>query len=106
MNEGGGAIFWNQGLNGKILNCTFENNYAIFNGSALFLNSDDTLVSDSIFINNNVSDLGGAIFIKRQTAYIKNSKFINNSADVGGAIGAFYNVDIDNCTFVGNIACQ
>lgn len=106
LNEGGGAIFWNQGLNGKILNCTFENNYAIFNGSALFLNSDDTLVSDSIFINNNVSDLGGAIFIKRQTAYIKNSKFINNSADVGGAIGAFYNVDIDNCTFVGNIARQ
>lgn len=106
LNEGGGAIFWNKGLNGKILNCTFENNYAIFNGSALFLNSDDTLVSDSIFINNNASDLGGAIFIKRQTAYIKNSKFINNSADVGGAIGAFYNLEIDNCTFIDNRARQ
>jgi hypothetical protein len=106
LDEGGGAIFWNQGLNGKILNCTFENNYAIFNGSAIFLNSDDALVSDCIFANNNVSDLGGAIFIKRQTGYIKNSRFISNSADVGGAIGAFYNVDIDNCTFSDNMARQ
>ena len=106
LDEGGGAIFWNQGLNGKILNCTFENNYAIFNGSAIFLNSDDTLVSDCVFANNNVSDLGGAIFIKRQTDYIKNSRFISNSADVGGAIGAFYNVDIDNCTFADNMARQ
>ena len=106
FNEGGGAVFWNQGLNGKILNCTFENNNAVFNGSALFLNSDDTFVSDCVFIGNNASDLGGAIFVKRQTAYIKNSRFINNSADTGGAIGAFYNVDIDSCIFSGNVARQ
>lgn len=104
LNEGGGAIFWNQGLNGMILNCWFESNYAIFNGSAIFLNSGDTFVSDSTFISNNASDLGGAIFVKGRNASIHNSKFINNSADVGGAIGVFYNVDIFNCTFAKNNA--
>lgn len=40
-NEGGGALFWNQGKNGLIANSTFINNHANFNGSAIFWSFGD-----------------------------------------------------------------
>ena len=101
--EGGGAIFWNQGLNGKILNSIFTNNYANYNGSAIFWSyGNDGLIDNCTFTNNTATQTGGAIYIKGENDTISNSRFINNTAKKGGAIGTTNKLSMINNTFSNN----
>jgi len=82
----GGAIF-NSGVNGNIINCSFNNNAAEGGGA----------------IENR--NYGFAIFITSSNLNIINCNFTNNTALLGGGInngGA--NVDIANCNFDNNTA--
>ena len=110
-NEGGGAIFWNQGKNGLIVNSTFRDNYANFNGSAIFWSNGEGYIIDCSFIANNASVSGGAIYSAGKLAVI-NSTFVRNSAKTGGAIFADRRGEIEselsvaNTLFEGNNACE
>ena len=105
-NEGGGAVFWNQGLNGKIINSKFEKNYGNFNGSAIFWSyGDNGIISNCSFTNNNANVSGGAIILKGENITVEDCEFNNNTADTGGAIYiGIGDSDLINCTFTNNHA--
>ncbi len=103
----GGAILWN-GINGNIVNCTFDNNTAAY-GGAVYWNATDGNVISSEFKNNNASE-GGALFVNENTdkLTVDDSEFTTNTAvNDGGAIymngtgseitgSQFYNNTADN----------
>ena len=75
----------------------------------LLTTSNITMVNTTVNGFFTTSD-GGVIQSSNSNANIYNSTFINNTADVGGAIYLSCDNDqtcsynIDNCTFIGNIA--
>ena len=77
----GGAVYWN-GNNGKIINCSFENNLGI----------------------DSTSTWGGAVYWRGKDGSIINCSFKNNSASCGGAIawhgdnGRLINSNFTNCS--------
>ena len=101
-----------------------QNNYGIFTlnsntvlSSLTFINSTkryggaltitkDSVIIDSIFMDNNVSYDGGAIYISSGGANILNSKFINNHASYDGGAIACEDVKINvyNSIFENNVA--
>lgn len=104
-NEGGGAIFWNKGLNGRIINSEFKNNYANFNGSAIFWSyGENGIISNCSFKNNDANVSGGAIFIKGINITVGGCEFINNVADYGGALFVVASLTVNNSTFADNAA--
>ena len=129
----GGAIFWNNGDNGNIINCLFENNEAYDGGAiyfkgkngiinesdfknnkahyngAVYMNSVQGTVINCIFINNIANDSAGALgWVRKENGTIVKSKFINNSAPRGGAIylNNCNNFFIDESSFENNTASK
>ena len=112
-----GAIHW-EGVNGKIINSTFENcttirAYKTNNacGGAIFITSasDDFYVGGCKFVNNSAVR-GGSIEVNSK-GIITNCSFENNCIDeisdsYAAAIDIWYtdNVIIDNCIFKNNSA--
>ena len=92
--------------------CTFSNNYAGFNGGAIYKSSGgDVFISGSTFTNNSADNDGGAIYstdsiLENSRFSISNSTFINNNAKLyGGAISRPYgDFSVSNCTFTNNHA--
>ncbi|WP_407453262.1 hypothetical protein [Methanobrevibacter sp.] len=92
---GGAAKF--DGLNIKIEDSIFEDNYATEYGGALNIEAYDVKVINSEF-NNNIANIdGGAMYIKGNNTYVADSIFISNDAipdanklndGLGGAIYA------------------
>lgn len=110
---------------GKIINCTFTDNYAYrARGTALLLNpkeSDDVFVVEGCKFHNNyvessaieyssvryTSLRGGAILVADNypgSTLISNCEFINNTNALGGAITPNNHCVIDNCIFINNTA--
>lgn len=110
---------------GKIINCTFTDNYAYrARGTALLLNpkeSDDVFVVEGCKFHNNyvessaieyssvryTSLRGGAILVADNypgSTVISNCEFINNTNALGGAITPNNHCVIDNCIFINNTA--
>ena len=101
------------GSNNTWKNCTFINNKAVKNngGGAIYLdNGSNNTWTDCTFINNKAtSDRGGAIsFHNTSYNHWKNCTFTNNTANTdGGAIYFFINSNNNtwfNCTFTNNTA--
>ena len=101
----GGAINNNGGTT-TVSNSTFTNNTASYMGGAINANAGDVIVDHSTFTSNNGGIYGGAIssvFDPENKIQIKNnSSFTNNSAQLGGAIAAYYNLEVDDSTFTNN----
>ena len=79
----GGSVDWT-GIYGQITNCTFINNTAE-NGGALYCYGNYCTLTNCTFINNYASE-GGAIYISGRDTWVNRCSFDNNTADNGGAI--------------------
>ena len=99
----GGAVDWT-GINGFLNNCTFINNSAE-NGGGVYWYGIEGTIANCIFFNN-TAEIGGAAYITGRDTKLDNCKFRNNSADnLGGAVfseGA--NFAMEKCDFTNNTA--
>ena len=88
-NNQGGAVYIN-GFNTNVtfINCVFENNYANYEGGAIFVKDAYLNISGCKFISNEASwGNGGAIYYTNcLNSVVENSIFISNEANNGGAI--------------------
>ena len=81
-------------------NCNFTNNFALFDGGAIYVSWTSMTVANSRFNNNSVvyddarGSFGGAIFADASNLILNNSEFTHNSAQYGGAI-CLYDADYD-----------
>ena len=104
----GGAIFWDSGTEGKIIESTFKNNNVIGRGGAIeIVNASNCKIKDCTFNNNKANRSAGAIYVNNCTYItIDNSKFENNQVKHSG--GAIYfngnNGIITNSNFTNNKA--
>ena len=106
--EFGGAYIQ---LGGKLWlnNTEFINNYATWNGGAVYLSFVESAINNCTF-DSNVAELkddyltyGGAIYSDISTLNITDSRFINNIAAVGNAIYAYdTSYNIKNSLFENN----
>lgn len=110
----GGAIGINKANNNSITNCVFTGNKAQSSGGAVFITGDNSVLSDNIFIKNEVTlHLGGGACISGDNNIAKNNRFLENFAgrdggglDMEGAnagVRGIKNLVINN-TFIGNVA--
>ena len=74
-------------------NLRFENNYADYEGGAIYMMYDTINLTNSYFFNNTARN-GGALFLDSLTqASISSNNFINNNArECGGAIHFSFNI--------------
>jgi len=94
----------------KISHCRFENNFAAYNGGAIYLDSSNALIENCEFIDNRCGlavepwGYGGAICSDNAEPLIWNSYFEGNySTGVGGGIAIrFMDGSIGNCIFTEN----
>lgn len=89
-----------------VANCTFSQNFARFNGGAMYNFKNSPLVINCRFIHNTANE-GGAIFCGNNSdADIRNCFFTQDSAwSYGGAIHVFMgDPHITSCTFTENYA--
>ena len=82
-----------------IINCTFENNRAIYGGAVYIMNG---AVINSTFTGNHAKD-GGAVYVENTTK-IEDSTFTSNSAENGGAVYFKKIGDVINSEFNENTA--
>ena len=88
LNRGGG-IFIDGPNSGplNISNCTFDDNFSLETGGALYSNNSIVDISNCSFNNNDAVDMGGAIYIFLGEMSISNSTMFNNtSSQKGGAV--------------------
>ena len=106
QNYGASASSRYQNSNITISNSEFNNNSAEL-GGAVVVYSDDTIVFNSTFANNNATRYGsGALVSGGKNSTILNNTFENNAAFLyGGAIGTNNSAIINN-TFINNSAYQ
>ena len=99
----GGAVDWT-GINGLLINCTFINNTAE-NGGALYWYGLEGTIAQCIF-SNNTAEIGGAVYISGRNVKLNSSKFeINFADDIGGAVYSDgQNFDLSKCDFINNSA--
>ncbi len=90
----------------RISNCVFQNNFAYYNGGAVFLESSDALVENNTFANNdagygwNYFGYGGAVCADYGESVIRNNYFYQNtSAGIAGALCIRFN----DCPVFNNI---
>ncbi|AMK15049.1 hypothetical protein [Methanobrevibacter olleyae] len=81
----GGAIYW-EGNYGKMSNCSFVNNYAMY-GGAIYWEGNYGNIGSCSFVNNH-GMYGGAIDWYGANGFLGNSSFLNNHAEYDG--GAVY----------------
>ncbi|WP_296894419.1 Ig-like domain repeat protein [uncultured Methanobrevibacter sp.] len=86
----GGAIYWENDINGRIYNSKFYNNHANLSGGALHVKSS-IIIENSEFLYNDAPD-GGAIHIAEGgfTGRIANCNFTANTAENRGGALYFY----------------
>ncbi|WP_462315201.1 Ig-like domain-containing protein [Methanobrevibacter sp.] len=107
----GAGMVW-QSTNGRMINCSFINNYAygLTSGGALYWSGNNGYLIDCTFINNTHGySKGGAVAWYGSGAHIVHCVFENNSAEaLEGSGGAIYlsNAEayITDCNFTNNRA--
>ena len=110
---GGAIIQYGGGL--EVLSCNFTNNYAIFDGGAVYATQSKVYILNSTFTENYVEyedargSFGGAVYCDSSQLYFTNNNLTKNSAKYGGAIAGFdmfYYIDgnifKDNTNFNGS----
>lgn len=107
----GAGMIW-ESPNGRLINCTFANNYAngLQGGGALYWSGNNGYLIDCAFINNtHEHSVGGAVYWYGTGAHIVHTVFENNTAKaVEGSGGALYLIhggaNIMDCNFTNNRA--
>ncbi len=102
----GGAIDVEGWLQGRISECTFKDNDAMY-GGALYFGSyleDLAAVVDCVFQENWAQRNGGAIYSDSWFRVTSSSFDHNRAGEYGGAVAASPDVDIDDCLFQDNFA--
>ncbi|WP_407455054.1 Ig-like domain repeat protein [Methanobrevibacter sp.] len=106
----GGAINW-QGENGKLINCSFTNNYAAENGGAVeWFGQSGNIINCSF--TNNTSPHGGAVYWygdwdRGKNGELTNCDFTSNNAHFGGAVDWWgESGKLINCSFTNNNALE
>ncbi|WP_407393665.1 beta strand repeat-containing protein, partial [Methanobrevibacter sp.] len=100
----GGSTFV-EGNNITIHNCTLENNTADLRGGGINVFGNDCKVYDVDVSNNRAGTDGGAVYVLGNDATFEDVYSVNNTAARGGS--TFIegnNVEVHNCTLVGNKA--
>jgi len=70
----------------EIMNCVFQDNYAI-NGGGICINESNITISNNIFVDNQAEIFGGAIISKNSTSGIYNNTIYHNiSTNYGGGL--------------------
>ena len=83
-NANGGAIFVNTNNNLSVVNCTFNNNTAVYSGGAIFSNYNAFLSCDGCIFNFNYADnRGGAMYGGSAVNCVFN---FNHAGSYGGAM--------------------
>ncbi|WP_407421352.1 C1 family peptidase [Methanobrevibacter sp.] len=108
--SGFGGAYLQLGGELSIDNSNFTDNFAEFNGGAIYLSYVNATIDNSIFAENNVvltyddyPTYGGAIFSDNSLLNVYDSRFTNNSAVEGSAIYIYdTDYDLDNLEFDGN----
>ena len=105
LDRGGGML--NTASSPAVVNCTFENNYAVMYGGAVFNGFCAAVFANCNFTNNTTADRGGGIFNSVSTTTLTSCVFWGNSAVLRG--GGMYNSDsstpeLANVTFFENSA--
>ena len=104
----GGAI-WNQSR-GRVtlIECTFVGNYAELRGGAVSSFTSGVEATDCLFTGNAVQYQGGAIYGYQTQHVLTGCTFVGNAAGEGG--GGLYNLhgttSISGCTFTANSGFQ
>lgn len=70
----------------KILDCTFDDNEAVFGGGVMFISLNGGLIDNCTFTNNSTASSGSAFYNGLSIDTVLNSTFTENSAGVDGAI--------------------
>jgi predicted outer membrane repeat protein len=101
----GGAIY-NYKSSISFVNCIFSDNNSGDNGAGVYNSNSDAALTDCRFINNHCGNKGGGIYNYQSPSELINCLFSGNHADSNG--GAVYNgykvVKLINCTIAGNSA--
>ncbi len=102
--ENGGAIY--TFADAIISNSSFTENRAYDDGGALY-NKGDSSISDSFFSDNSAGDEGGAIRITEYAEVsVTLSVFGENTAEDGGAVYSWGELNVSRSTFMGNSAIE
>ncbi len=108
----GGAISINNFDKVRISHCRFENNFARYNGGAIWLDSANIIISYSVFNGNRAGlsvapwGYGGAVCSDNSSPEVFWNIFENNSSTgVGGALAVrFTDCNVYNNIFTGNFS--
>ena len=108
--SGFGGAYLQLGGNLSIDSSNFINNFAAFNGGAIYLSKTDSEIDNCLFAENKVNvtyenypTYGGAIFSDDTNLNLYNSKFNFNAAVNGSAVYMYdTKLDFDNVEFNGN----
>ncbi|WP_296878470.1 Ig-like domain repeat protein [uncultured Methanobrevibacter sp.] len=95
----GGAAYWN-GINGTMINCSFEDNHAVGNWTG-------TVPEGVVIVTDTIGGNGGAMVWRGSLGDIENCNFTSNTAlYLGGAIHLRYNTNVtfSYCNFTSNYA--
>ncbi|WP_407376460.1 Ig-like domain repeat protein [Methanobrevibacter sp.] len=102
----GSAVSWTSGDSVNIINSNFINNTATGNGGAIYISSSNStitfnsIIADSVFVNNRAAN-GGAIYASGTFLDIISSKFNSDVAtENGGSILLDSGACIDGCEFI------
>ena len=106
----GGAICIRKTNKVAISNCLFENNFAFYNGGAIYLEEANILIKDCEFTGNDAGrpvapyGYGGAVSTDKGEPVIANNTFENNtSTGIGGALAVrFKDCPVHHNIFTGN----
>ena len=109
LSDFGGACLQ---LGGKLTlsNSNFTNNFATYNGGAVYVSNATASIQKSVFKENNAfwyhgdyPNYGGAVFVDYSNVTIADCKLINNHAMNGSALDIYDSTyDLDNIEFDGN----
>ena len=108
----GGAIYVNKYNKVVIDECRFQDNFTTYNGGAVYLDSADITIKNSVFVNNRCGPevapwgYGGAIAADNSSPDIRWNVFSGNSSTgIGGGMSVRYkDCNIYNNVFSGNFS--
>jgi hypothetical protein len=105
---GGLKMTGSASITSTIKNCLFTENFAFSGGAVANISEADVFLLNCRFENNQADQEGGALLVAPASSIgqteVKDCIFYNNKAANGGSISLSGLVNIDRCTFSGNLA--
>lgn len=104
----GAAVYGNNQSSLQLEDCTFEDNYTVMWGAAVFSNGGTVSIKGCDFLRNDAG-LGGSLYLKGWTVFeVERCLFVENTAvEKGGAVYVSSSPgSVSRCTFVGSAAAS